>query len=65
MKELHSRKTGKVQYVTDDEYQRMEELGIARRFTVKEMEPIRRLTPIPKLDIEKVVIKKTKPKIHD
>jgi hypothetical protein len=65
MKEIQSRKTGNIQYVTDDEWNRMGELGLQRRFTTRDIEPIQRLTPVPKLDIEKVIIKKTKPKIHD
>lgn len=65
MKEIRSRKTGKGQYVTDEEWQNMIAQGISHRFTFTELEPIQKLTPVPKLDIEKVVIKKTKSEKND
>lgn len=65
MKEIRSRKTGKGQYVTDEEWQNMIAKGISHRFMFTEVEPIQKLTPVPKLDIEKVVIKKTKSEKND
>lgn len=50
MKELKSRKTGRVQTITDDDYKKLVELGLDKRYYIKEIKRVE----IPK----QVIIKK-------
>jgi len=64
MKELRSRKTGITHMVSDEGYEKLKALKLAKRFTVKEITLIRQIVPTPRLD--KPVIKEiTKNKNHD
>ena len=59
MKELTSKKTGKVQFVSDETYAAMVEKGMHKKFNVREVKPI--IAKAPKiLEPEKKVIKPNK-----
>jgi hypothetical protein len=60
MKELRSKKTGKVSILTDEEFEKLKSLGLAARFTVLDVKPIIPLIPVMKIEPE---IRKTKIKI--
>jgi hypothetical protein len=62
MWELTNKKTGVYYLVNDEELESLKEKGLLKRFRVNAVEPIRKLTPTPKLIIPQVEIKKTKPK---
>lgn len=62
MKELKNKKTGQVHLVSEDEYLSIKANGHLKKFTVTEVEPIRKLIPIPKLTKPEVEIKKIKSK---
>ena len=47
MKELRNRKTGKSYIVNDEEYRSLKENGRLRKFIVTDIEPIKKLIPIP------------------
>ena len=53
--ELRSRKTGIPHIVSEEGYEKLKALKLAKRFTVKEITPIKQIVPTPKLD--KPVIK--------
>jgi hypothetical protein len=62
MKELTSKKTGKVQFVSDETYAAMVEKGMHKKFNVREVKPIIAKAPtILKPEVKKV----TKPKHND
>ena len=64
MKELRSRKHPHkmTQIVTDEEYEMMLSKGIARRFTVKDIMPVRNIIPTPRIERPVIDVKKTKKK---
>ncbi len=57
MKELKNKKTGQVYLVSEDEYQSIKANGYLRKFTVTEVEPIRKLIPTPKLINPEITVK--------
>ncbi len=66
MKELRSRKHPGFQphIVTDEQYEEMVRTGFAKRFTVREIEEIKKTIVIPK-SVEVIKKKGTKKKIDD
>jgi hypothetical protein len=54
MKELRSRKTGNIHFVSDEEYEKLLGLGIERRYVVTDVEPVKQIKP----PIEVVITKK-------
>ena len=60
MKELKNKKTGQITLVTDEEFKLIKENGHLRKFTVTEVEPIRKLIPVPKLITPEVKVTKSK-----
>ena len=58
MKEAISRKTGKVNILSDEEWNKVIELGIADRYRVTDIPPVRQIKPDLKINIE---TKKSKP----
>jgi len=62
MKELTSKKTGKVQFVSDDVYKELVAKGLHKRYNVRDVKPIIAKAPtILKPEVKKV----TKPKHND
>lgn len=49
MKEARSKKTGAVHIISDEDYKKLLQLGIANRYEIRNIEPIRRMTITPKL----------------
>lgn len=45
MKELRSRKTGVIQFLRDEEYDKLKELGLHRRYIVTDVEPVKLIKP--------------------
>lgn len=60
MKELKNKKTGQVHLVNEDEFLSIKANGHLKKFTVTEVEPIRKLIPTPKLINPEVTVKKSK-----
>lgn len=60
MKELTNRKTNKTYLLDDDNFKKLIELDLLKKFTWKEIEPIKRMTPTPAIlkITEKVEVKK-------
>jgi hypothetical protein len=63
MKEVRSRKTGMVDFMTDEQYEVFKKRSFAKNFTVTEVTPIKQI--IPKLDIVTVSKKVTKKKVNE
>lgn len=61
MKELRSKKTGMIDFMTDEQYEVFKTRPFAKNFIVTEVEPVRQI--IPKLNIETKKI--TKKKVHE
>jgi hypothetical protein len=64
MKQIISKKTGKVSIISDEDYEKILSLGIKNRFEVKEVRPIKAIIPnMPIITkVEKVEKKATKQK---
>lgn len=58
MKEVISRKTGKVNILSDEEWNQVIKLGFADRYRVTDIPPVRQINPSLKINVE---TKKTKP----
>lgn len=67
MKELRSRRYPHRQpkLVSDEQYELLKEKGIARRFLVKDIEPVRNIIPTPKIVPPVIDTKKTKKQNND
>jgi hypothetical protein len=67
MKEITSKKTGKVKLITDESWDNLVTIGWSSRFRMREVEPIKNLIPTPRIikAVEKVEIKKTPKKKVD
>jgi len=50
IKQLRSRKTGLVHFISVKDYEKVKALGHANRFIVKDVAPVRQIVPTPKLD---------------
>jgi hypothetical protein len=62
MKEVRSRKTGKISILSDEEYEKLVRIGLAGRFTVQDIKPIRPLIPDIKITPEIKIKTKVKSK---
>jgi hypothetical protein len=62
MKEVRSRKTGKISILSDEEYEKLVSLKLAGRFTVQDIKPIRPLIPDIKITPEIKIQTKVKSK---
>lgn len=62
MKEVRSKKTGATHILSDEEYEELKKLGIASRFTVSEITPVRFINPpiIKKEDLKSASKSKNK-----
>lgn len=60
MKELTNRKTNRTYLLDDDHFRKLIELDLLKKFTWKEIEPIKRIIPTPAIlkITEKVEVKK-------
>jgi hypothetical protein len=52
MKEVRSRKTGKVSILSDEEFEKLKSLGLSGKFTVLDVEPIIPMIPVMKIEPE-------------
>jgi hypothetical protein len=64
MKELTSKKNKRVHLLTDDEFAKLKELGLAKNYIVIDVEPISKMIPTPTIlkAVEVETIKKKKRK---
>jgi hypothetical protein len=52
MKEVRSKKTGKVSILSDEEFEKLKSLGLAGKFTVLHVKPIIPMIPVMKIEPE-------------
>lgn len=64
MKELTSKKNKRVHLLTDEEFAKLKTLGLAKNYDVRDVEPIGKIIPTPKIlkAVEQIEIKKKKRK---
>lgn len=60
MKEVISRKTGKVNILSDEEWAQVIKLGLADRYRVTDIPPVRQINPDLKITVETKKTGKTK-----
>jgi hypothetical protein len=60
MKEVRSRKTGKVSILSDEEFEKLKSLGLAGKFTVFDVKPIIPMIPVMKIEPEIKIKMKSK-----
>lgn len=53
MKELRSRKTGAIHFLSDEEFDKLRGLGIERRYIVSDVEPVKQIRPPVKVVVTK------------
>jgi hypothetical protein len=68
MKQLTSRKNKRVHLLTDEEFEKLKQLGLLKNFTWCEVEPLKKVIITPRIlkSIEEIEVKKkVKKKLND